>query len=80
MTSLTLLTSLLKVKASNNTIDNAPNNPFPKFERMATSVVYTKEHTLPFTLENLEQLWTLRSLGYASVLRMRARGIVRIEV
>jgi hypothetical protein len=43
----------------NNTIDNDPNNPFPKFERMATSVVYTKEHTLPFTLENLEQLWTL---------------------
>jgi hypothetical protein len=27
---------------------------------MATSVVYTKEHTLPFTLENLEQLWELR--------------------
>jgi len=27
---------------------------------MATSVTYTKEHTLPFTLENLEQLWTLR--------------------
>jgi hypothetical protein len=44
---------------SNNTIDNDPNNPFPKFERMATSVVYTKELTLPFTL-NLEQLWTLR--------------------
>lgn len=27
---------------------------------MATSVVYTKEPTLPFTLENLEQLWALR--------------------
>ena len=37
-----------------------PNNPFQKLERMAISVVYTKEHTMPFTLENLEQLWTLR--------------------
>ena len=27
---------------------------------MATSVVYTKEHILPLTLENLEQLWKLR--------------------
>jgi hypothetical protein len=27
---------------------------------VATSVVCTKEHTLPFTLENLEQLWALR--------------------
>ena len=44
---------------SENTYDNDPNNPFPKFERMATSVVYTKEHTLPFSLENLEKLWTL---------------------
>ena len=42
-----------------NTIDNEPNNIFPKFERLTTSVVYTKEHTLPFTLENLEQLWAL---------------------
>jgi hypothetical protein len=41
---------------SKNNIDNDPNNPFPKFERMATSVVYTKEPNLPFTLENLEQL------------------------
>ena len=39
---------------------NDQNNPFSKFERVATSVAYTKEHTLPFTLENLEQLWTLR--------------------
>jgi hypothetical protein len=45
---------------SKNPVDNHPNNPFQKFERMATSVVYTREHTLPFTLENLEQLWTLR--------------------
>ena len=44
---------------SENTYDNDPNNPFPKFERMTTSVVYTNEHTLPFTLENLEKLWTL---------------------
>ena len=48
----------MRVKVK-NMIDNDPNNPFPKFERMATSVVYTKEHTLPFTLENLEQLRTL---------------------
>jgi hypothetical protein len=40
-------------------MDNDPNNPFQKFERMATSVVYTKGHTLPFALANLEQLWTL---------------------
>jgi hypothetical protein len=39
---------------------NDQNNPFQKFERMATSVVYTKEYTLPFTLENLEQLGALR--------------------
>jgi hypothetical protein len=45
---------------SNNAINNDPNYPFQKFERMATSVVYSKEHTLPFTLENLEQLWALR--------------------
>jgi hypothetical protein len=53
MINLTLLISLLKIRVD-------PNNPFSKFERMATSVVYAKEHTLPFTLENLEQLWTPR--------------------
>jgi hypothetical protein len=52
--------SIKSKSKDNNPIGNDPNNPFPKFERMATSVVYTKEHTLPLTLENLEQLWTLR--------------------
>jgi hypothetical protein len=44
---------------SKNTYDNDPNNLFPKFERIAASVVYTKEPTLHYTLENLEQLWML---------------------
>jgi hypothetical protein len=52
--SLTFFYQPIKDKSkSKNTIDNDPNNPFPKFERLATSVVYTKEDTLPFTLENL---------------------------
>ena len=61
------------------------NNPFPKFERMATSVVYTKEHTLSFTLENLEQLWTLRrpkislSIKNESAGDSPDRGIERYE-
>jgi hypothetical protein len=67
-----------------NTIDNNPNNPFPKFEIMATSVVYTKEHTLPFTLENLEQLWTMRRPKISLSIRNESgdspeRGIERYE-
>jgi hypothetical protein len=70
---------------SKNMIDNDPNNPFQKFERMATSVVYTKEHTLPFTLENLEQLWALRrprislSIKNESTGDSPDRGIERYE-
>ena len=33
---------------------------FQSLKECATSVVYTKEYTLSFSLENLEQLWALR--------------------
>ena len=64
---------------------NDQNNPFSKFERVATSVVYTKEHTLPFSLENLEQFWTLRRAKISLSIRndstgdSPARGIERYE-
>ena len=52
---------------------------------MATSVVYTKEYTLPFTLENLEQLWALRRPKISLSIRNEStgdspdRGIERYE-
>jgi len=39
---------------------NIVNDPFPKFERKAATVSYTKEPTLPFTLKSLEQLYAMR--------------------
>lgn len=55
---------------------NDPNNPFPnqKVERMATSVTSTKEHTLPFTLKNLEQLWAMRKPQIALVIKNESVG------
>jgi hypothetical protein len=46
---------------------------------MATSVVYTKEHTLPFTPENLEQLWALRRPKISLSIKNESREIVQIE-
>jgi hypothetical protein len=38
-----------------------PKDPFSKTERMAVSVTYEQEPTLPFTPENLEQLYSICS-------------------
>jgi hypothetical protein len=56
---------------------------FQNLKVLTTSVIYTKEHTLSFTLENQEQLWTLRRPKICPSIKSAGdspdRGIERYE-